>query len=148
MKDDIKILKEKFLKIKEKGWIESNKKGFGSIGTMFENLIGLSNNELEIPDFGEIEIKTKSKSKYTYVNLFNCVPTGPHYHEVERIKNSFGYPDSNFKMYKVFNGDIYCNKLTKIGLNFYFKLNVYKIEKKITLSVYDCNKNNRNNYIN
>ena len=49
----------------------------------------------------------------------------------------FGYPDSNLKSFKVFNGEVFCNKLTKIGNKFYFKLNVYRNEKKITLSVYD-----------
>lgn len=137
MIDDIKFLKSKFKEIQKIGWIESHKKNYGNIGLTFEKLVGIETNELEIPDFGNIEIKTKSKSKFNYISLFNCVPTGPHYHEVERIKNSFGYPDSKLKKFKVFSGDIFCTKKTKIGKNFYFKLNVYKDIKKIKLSVYD-----------
>ena len=141
MKNDIVFLKTKFNEIKKMGWIKSEKSGSGAIGIMFENLLGLNENEFEIPDFGSIEIKTKSKSKYTHINLFNCAPTGPHYHEVENIKDSFGYPDSEFKNFKVFNGDVFCNKLTKIGNTFYFKLNVYREKNKITLNVYDKKKN-------
>ena len=141
MKDDIKILKEKFQKIHNMGWIKFNKLNCGTIGTTFEKLIGINTNELEIPDFGSIEIKTKTKSKYKFISLFNCVPTGPHYHEVEIIKDSFGYPDTKLKKFKVLNGEVFCNKLTKIGNNFYFKLNIYRKEEKIKLCVYDNKRN-------
>lgn len=137
MKEDIEMLKSKFNIIKKTGWMELDKTNSGYIGITFEKLIGVTTNEFEIPDFGSIEIKTKSKSKFDYISLFNCVPTGPHYHEVERIKDLFGYPDSKVKNFKVFNGDVFCDKLNKIGNNLYFKLNVYRKDKKITLSVYD-----------
>lgn len=141
MKDDIKLLKSKFNKIKNFDWIKLDEKNFGQIGLTFEKLVGVNTNEFEIPDFGSIEIKTKSKTKYDYISLFNCVPTGPHYHEIERIKDLYGYPDSTLKMFKVFNGEVFCNKLTKIGTNFYFKLNVYKSQKIIKLIVYNKEKN-------
>ena len=148
MEDDIKLLKEKFNKIKEMGWLNSNRTDYGVIGVTFEKLVGVTTNELEIPDFSSIEIKTKSKSKFDYISLFNCVPTGPNFHEVERIKETFGYPDSKLKIFKVLGGDVFSNKLSKIGNNFYFKLNVHKFQKKITLSVYDmqCNKIEESTY--
>ena len=127
MKDDINLLKLKFNKIKNLGWMKLDEKNFGMIGITFEKLVGVNTNEFEIPDFGSIEIKTKCKSKYDYINLFNCVPTGPHYYEIARIKDLFGYPDSILKVFKVFNGEVFCNKLTKIGKNFYFKLNICKL---------------------
>ena len=120
----------KFNEIKEMGWIESFRSDYGGIGVTFEKLIGITTNDFEIPDFGSIEIKTKSNSKFDYISLFNCVPTGPHYHEIEIIRDSFGYPDSKLKTFKVFNGEVFCNKITKIGNKFYFKLNISKIEKK------------------
>ena len=148
MKEDIKLLKEKFNKIEKIGWLELNGTNFGNIGLTFEKLVGVNTNEFEIPDFGSIEIKTKSKSKFDFISLFNCVPTGPYYHEVQRIKDSFGYPDSKLKDYRVFNGDVFCSKLNKVGNTFYFKLNVYRKDKKITLSVYDkhYNKIEENTY--
>ena len=141
MEEDMKLLKIKFNEIQKKGWIDSKGTGYGSIGVTFEKLVGVATNEFEIPDFGSIEIKTKSKSNFNCISLFNCTPTGPYYHEVERIKNLFGYPDSKLKTFKVLNVEVFCNKLTEVGKNFYFKLNVYKNEKKITLIVYDKKKN-------
>ena len=136
MNGEIQQLKRKFNEIIKMGWIESDKINYGIIGEAFEKLIGLTKNNFEIPDFGNIEIKTKSKGKFNHICLFNCAPTGPHYHEVEIIKDTFGYPDLSLKEYKVFNGDVYCNKLNKIGFKFYFKLNVHKEENKITLNEY------------
>lgn len=137
MIEDINILKAKFKEIRKMGWIKCDKNNFGTIGITFEKLIGVETNQFEIPDFYSIEIKTKSKSKYKQISLFNCVPTGPFYHEIERIKNSFGYPDSKLKRFKVFSGEVFCNKKAKIGRKYYFKLNVYENKKKITLSVYN-----------
>ncbi len=140
MNGEIQQLKRKFNEIIKMGWIESDKINYGIIGETFEKLIGLTKNNFEIPDFGNIEIKTKSKGKFNHICLFNCAPTGPHYHEVEIIKDTFGYPDLSLKEYKVFNGDVYCNKLNKIGFKFYFKLNVHKEENKITLNAYNNKK--------
>lgn len=141
MENDAKTLKENFEKIRQMGWIKYDGTNYGMIGITFEKLLGLSTNEFEIPDFGEIEIKTKSKSKFDYVSLFNCVPTGPHFHEIERIKNLYGYPDKQLKEFKVFNGDVVCNKLGKIGIHFYFILNMHRDERKIKLCVFDKNLN-------
>ena len=141
MYNDIKNLKEKFKEIKKIGWMKCDKNNFGAIGTTFEKLVGLKTNQFEIPDFNSIEIKTKSRGKYKQISLFNCVPTGPFYHEIKRIKDLFGYPDSKLKDFNVFSGEVSCNKKTKIGRNFYFKLNVYNNKKIITLSIYDIQNN-------
>ena len=125
MNEDMICLKSKFDEVEKMGWLEAPNNGnYGIIGRTFETLIGLPMNELEIPDFGNIEIKTKSNGNFDYIDLFNCVPTGPHFHEVERIKDTFGYPDSVLKEFKVFNGDVFGNKIVKTGSKFYFKINV------------------------
>ena len=65
MEEEIQTLKLKFNEIKEMGWIESPARtDCGIIGLTFEKLIGLPENQFEIPDFGNIEIKTKSNSRF------------------------------------------------------------------------------------
>ena len=105
-------LSNKFYKIKNSGWIKSFRNDSGAIGHTFEKLIGINCNELEIPNFNQIEIKTKTKYSDSYTTLFCCTPTGPHYHEVERLKNKYGYPDSKLKNYNVLNTSI-CSKQKK-----------------------------------
>lgn len=137
MTNSIDKLKSEFIKAKKSGWIEVEKGNYGVIGTTFEKIVGVTPNDFQIPDFENIELKTKSGTKFKSISLFNCVPTGPHYHEVEIIKDSFGYPDLTLKEFKVFNGDVYGNKLNKIGLKFHFKLDVLRDSKRIILSAYD-----------
>ena len=143
MKNEIKTLCKKFEEIKELGWIESVNKGRGSVGLTFESLLGVQNNELEIPDYNGIEIKTKSiRGSFVnkYITLFNCKPEGRYYHEVERLKDTYGYPHKNLVDYKVLNECVYGNRLNKIGSQFYFKLFVDYKAQKIYLYVYNLNK--------
>lgn len=137
MKDQIKKLKEEFIKIKEKGWVKSLNRGSNGIGFTFEALLGIQKNELEIPDYNGIELKTRRYSSTSYIILFSCKPEGKYYHEVERIKDMYGYPHRKFKQYKVLNNSAYNNKYNKIGQNYYFKLDVDKIERKIYLLIYN-----------
>lgn len=141
MKNEIIDLKNKFLLIKNSGWIKSIKENWGGIGLTFEALLGLNNNDFEIPDYNGIELKTKRAYSNTSITLFSYAPEGPSYHEVERIKNLYGYPDSILKRYNVLNTSISANEQTKVGLNYYFKLQIDRNKEKIFLLVYDLNKN-------
>ena len=140
MQRKIEELIIKFYEIKNKGWIKSIRDDFGGIGITFEKLLGIESNELEIPDFGEIEIKTKTSSSNSQTSLFNCVPTGPHYHEVERLKELYGYPDSVLKSSNVLNVELKCNKMVKIKSNFYFMIKINYELKKIYLFIFDKSK--------
>jgi len=140
MEQNFNELEKLFYNVKNKGWIKSEKKGPGSIGNTFESLIGIENNELEIPDFYQIEIKTKNKYSDSYTNLFSCTPTGPHYHEVERLKNVYGYPDTKLKMYNVLNTSIYSKYKIRVGLSYFFELKVDKEKEKLYLLIYDKKK--------
>ena len=133
-------LKTAFQEIKNKGWIEGNTIGPGNIGRTFENLIGIPNNEFEIPDFDQTEIKTKTKDSDSYTSLFCCTPTGPHYHEVERIKELYGYPDAKIKNHNILNTSVYSKYKNKVGLNFFFELKIDKNNQKIFLLIYDKQK--------
>ena len=139
MKNNIEELKDLFYQVKNKGWIERDTNNLGSIGHTFEKLLNIETNELELPDFGEIEIKTKNKYSSSYTTLFCCTPTGPHFHEVERLKDLYGYPDSKLKEYNVLNTSIYSKYKNKVGKKYYFELKVDKEKQKIFLLRY-CKK--------
>lgn len=141
---EINDLNTKFISIKNKEWIESDKNNIfikGNAGITFEKLIGLTPNQFEIPDYNGIEIKTKYSNYNNYIGLFNSTPDGPHYHEVERLKNKYGYPDSQYKHFKVLNCTIYVNKTEKIGLKYFFKLRIDKKYEKLFLLIYDIKGN-------
>ena len=137
---EIKKLNEEFLKIKEKGWIKSLNNGSNGIGFTFESLLGIPMNELEIPDYNGIELKTRRYSSTSYIILFSSKPEGKYYHEVERIKDIYGYPHSKFKEYNVLNNSVYGNRINRIGQKFYFKLDVDRVKRKIYLVIYNKDK--------
>ena len=138
MQNDIADLQQKFQDIKQRGWIKNIGNGTGSMGRTFEALIGMEENTLEIPDFGEIEIKTKhAYSKEPYITLFHMTPCGKYYHEVERLKDEYGYPDKKYPEYKVLNNSVFCTYRTRIGFQYQFMLKVERREQRIYLCIFD-----------
>lgn len=137
---EIKKLNQKFILIKNMGWIKSIRKGWGGIGITFEHLLGNNENDFEIPDYNGIEIKTRRAYSKSNITLFNCAPEGPHYHEIERLKDLYGYPDSVCRNFKVLNTKVNANEITKVGLFFFFQLKIDRVAKKIFLLVYNSKK--------
>lgn len=147
MNKELEVFKKKFNQIKEIGWIRSIKQGPTGIGATFEKLLGCSENSLEIPDFNGIEIKTKRELSKGYIGLFNMTPTGKYYHEVERLKDTYGYPDKKLRNYKVLNNSVYSDKRTWIGTKFQFMLKLDMNNKIISLCIFDCSGNLIENFI-
>lgn len=141
MKNSIEKLYMEFYRIKSLGWIRSINNKVNGVGMTFEKMLGIESNELEIPDYNGIEIKTKRKTSNSYFGLFNCTLTGPYYHSVQHLKDNYGYPHRIYKKFKVLNNSVYCNRKNKIGSNYYFELNVNRKEKRIYLNVFNLRNN-------
>ena len=141
METEFENLKNKFLEIKNMEWVESCRKGSTGCGRTFEKLLGIQENNLEIPDYLGIEIKVKRSYSNSFTTLFNCTPEGPHYYEIDRIKEKYGYPDKVLKETKILHNSIYCNQKIKINDSHYFQLYINETEKKLYLKVIDQNGN-------
>ena len=126
-----------FNSIKNKGWIKTDSKGHGDAGKTFEKFIKNENNDFEIPDYNGIEIKTKRSNEFLFNTLFNCKPDGPYYMETERIKDKYGYPDKDFKEYKVLQTDIFYDKFINVNSKYKFRLNIDEKKLKIFLEIFD-----------
>ena len=137
MQQDVKDLIEKFEEIRKIGWVKSVRAGSSGVGMTFEKLLGVSENRLAQPDYKGIEIKTKRNYSKSYTTLFNCAPLGSNLHEVERLKDTYGYPDSVLKTSKVINNSIFANCLSWVGSKFIFKLQVDRKAKKVFLYIFD-----------
>ena len=141
MDKTIKELNHKFSQIKEMGWIKSIRKGSTGIGITFESLLSINENNFEIPDFKGIEIKTKRSYSNAYTTLFNATPDGPHFREIERLKSNYGYPHSKYKKYKVLNNSVFSTQKTRIGIRYYFQLNIDRKKEKVFLLIFDIHGN-------
>ena len=59
-----------FNKIKQLGWVKSKRRGPTGIGYTLERLLGLSENNIALPDLGEIELKAHRIGSSTMITLF------------------------------------------------------------------------------
>lgn len=123
-------------KIIEKEWIKGLYNGTGGLGVTFEKMLNIETNTFEIPDYEGVEIKTKLINKGGYVSLFNATPDS-YLFEIKRIQQTYGYPDSKNKEFKVFNMSFYANEKTYIGNNLYATIKVDNKNKKIFLLIFD-----------
>lgn len=73
--NDLLRLKEQLQIIKEQGWIENQRPGnVGGVGNTLEDLLDVVENNLQIPDFGEWELKTRRSSSSSLLTLFHFEP--------------------------------------------------------------------------
>lgn len=140
LEQNIKQLKKEFKRIKNLEYVKSIRHGNTGVGATFEHLLGKKEDSFEIPDFGQIEIKTKRSYSKALISLFNAVPTGSSFYEVKRLRDIYGYRDNNDHTLKKLNTIIYSNQLTKVGINYYFKIKVDKPKQKVFLQIYNKQK--------
>lgn len=128
-------LKEKFLVIKNKGWIESMRYGTSGIGYTFESLIGKKEDNFFVPDYDDIEIKTVKIFSKQKVHLLNLTPDGDYLFPIKEIIKKLGYPDKDYPNYNVFNMSFTAIEYTKINKNTYGKIRVNRKDKKVELMI-------------
>lgn len=108
-----KVLKE----ISERGWIKSNRLHDTGIGKTLEDLMGLNENNIALPDFGVMELKSQRINTISMLTLFTKSPDGITNSE---LRQSFGYPDREFPKVKILHQTINDGKKNRMG--FYCKI--------------------------
>ena len=124
-------------KIIEKNWIKSSKKGNGSAGFLFEQLLNIPTNNFEIADYMGIEIKTKISKRENYISLF-CATPDSYLFEIKRIYETYGYTTDS-SGFKSFNVSLYASKKISIGKDRFCKLKIDYLNKKILLLIFNNN---------
>ncbi len=59
-----------FAKIKKLGWVQSHRKGPTGIGQTLEQLLGLTENNIALPDLGTVELKAHRAGSSSMITLF------------------------------------------------------------------------------
>lgn len=135
MEKYIKQLKQEFERIKNLGWIESKRQGTTGVGYTFESLLGKEEENFELPDYQDIEIKTHLTFGRGKMKLFTATPDGDYLFAIQSIVAKYGYPDKDLPNYKVFKGTVNSQKFTPIGTHYLFKIVVNRKEEKLQLLV-------------
>lgn len=98
--------------LKELGWIKSNRKHNTGIGKTLEDYLNIKENNIALPDFGVMELKSQRFNTISMMTLFTKSPEGITNSE---IRNRFGYPDPEFPKIKILHQTISNGKRNGMG---------------------------------
>ena len=103
--------------------------------------MGKQADALYFPDYYGIEIKCTTRySKYP-LYLFTVAFDEPTFPEINRLIDSYGWPDKDFKEKKVLFANVKCNSKSIINNKYKFRLDIDENEEKMFLCIYDLNDN-------
>ena len=80
---------EEFNKIKAMGWIKTHRAGPTGVGKSLEDLLGIEENNLDQPDFGSYELKSKRFNSGSMLTIFTKTPQPPKANL--HLLNKYGY---------------------------------------------------------
>lgn len=129
MKNEEKIFRTitrlniEFYKIQCRNWILSKSNGNGAAGRTLEILLNKKNDTYALPDFYEIEIKTKLIGSESNITLFSMVFDNKPL-EIQRLLRIGGYPDKLHPEFKIFYLCVHGNFKKKMGYRFSYQIKV------------------------
>jgi hypothetical protein len=110
----LKEVINKLRQIRDRGYVESMRKGSTGIGYTFETLFGLRENNIPIPDIGgRVEIKTIRKDSQSLITLFTFNRGVWHINQRD-IVNRYGYIDEKGR--KAFKNTVFFGRPITQGL--------------------------------
>lgn len=68
---------KEYTKIKELGWVKTHRSGPTGIGKTLEDLLGIPENNLDQPDFGDYELKSCRINSPSMLTMFTRAPQPP-----------------------------------------------------------------------
>ena len=92
--NDLDRIHEMLVGIKRQGWIENARPGnAGGVGNTLEDLLEVAENNLQIPDFGEWELKSQRADTGSLLTLFHIEPEPRNARIVPRVLLlQYGWP--------------------------------------------------------
>ena len=91
---NIDQLSEKLSEIRNKGYVVSLRRGNTGIGYTLETLLGVQENNLKIPDFGDVELKSQRRETTSRLTMFTF-NRGVWLMEQKEVIDEYGYIDAN-----------------------------------------------------
>lgn len=119
----------RFEKVKNLGWVKTHRSGRTGIGKTLEDLLGIAENNIQGPDFGEYELKSARKHSNSMLTLITKSPDTRSANTLLRLK--YGYSSGAYENdEKVLHSTLNALSFTTIS-NTGHKLKVTPIEDKI-----------------
>ena len=120
---DIKTLKEKLRQIKKIGFVKTHRRGDTGIGKTLEDLLGIKENNIPLPDIGEVaELKSYRKNTKSMMTLFTLEPLPKGGDRDRLLLDNFGYSKRDNQRSKELHTTLSCKRYNNQNL----KLSVEK----------------------
>ena len=105
---------ERFQEIKDMGWVRTHRSGNIGIGKTLEDLLGISENNIQGPDFGTYELKAARLHSSSMLTLFTKSPQPKNANT--RLRLMYGYSSSAYDNdEKVLHATLNAATFTKIA---------------------------------
>ena len=121
-------LKRKLKSIKALGFVKTHRKGDTGIGKTLEDLLGIKENNIPLPDIGEVaELKAYRRSASSMLTLFTLEPQPKGGNRDRILLDNFGYSKRDNGHSKELHSTLSCKRYNHQGL----KLKVEKDKVRI-----------------
>lgn len=128
----IEEFKEKFIEIRNMGWIRTHRAGTTGIGKTLEDLLGIDENNIQGPDFGQYELKSMRKNANSMLTLITKSPDEPAGANTQ-LRLNYGYSSSAYDNdEKVLHSTLSATRFTPIA-NTGHSLKVSCTEERINI---------------
>lgn len=107
-------IKKALKELLEEGWIKSNRTHNTGIGKTLEDHLGIKENNIALPDFGVMELKSQRMNTPSMMTLFTKSPEGITNKEIRR---RFGYPDREFPSIRILHQTIENGRKNAMGFH-------------------------------
>lgn len=134
-KSDYIDLKCIFDGIIEMGWVESHRTGPTGIGKTFEDLLGKMEDNISMPDYKSIEVKTQDSATSSMITLFTKSPNNPT-NANTYLRINYGNTDDSSDL-KILHTTISTKNYNTHRSGYQFKVIVDKDNELIKISIKD-----------
>lgn len=121
-------------KIKNAGYVKSHRTGDTGIGKTLEDLLGIQENNIVGPDFGNYELKSGRGDSSSMLTLFTKAPqpSGAN----GRLLELFGYPDNVPRSERELHVTVESTRVNSVGLRLVVEGNKVVIENSKGIEAY------------
>jgi hypothetical protein len=128
---DLKTLKEKLRQIKKMGFIKTHRRGDTGIGKTLEDLLGIKENNVPLPDIGEVaELKSYRKNAKSMMTLFTLEPLPKGGDRDRLLLDNFGYSKRDNKRPKELHSTLSCKRYNNQNLRLLVEKDKIRVKGK------------------
>ena len=114
---DLKTLKKKLQEIRKMGFVKTHRKGDTGIGKTLEDLLGIKENNIPLPDIGEVaELKSYRKNAKSMMTLFTLEPLPKGGDRDRLLLDNFGYSKRDNQRSKELHSTLSCKRYNNQNL--------------------------------